>query len=143
MKRWPQVTSPAAIPSISNGTISAVSCWVASVQTMPRNGRTHRSASGFAEPAPQRIDFGHGNERIIAGNNLGDRILRVAARLLDHRHIELALLRVSLHARVLNTAEACALQKALDRRFRRADARTLALLARMRLSGGASRRHAA
>ena len=67
MKRWPQVTSPAAIPSISNETISAVSCWVASVQTIPRNGRTQRSASGFAEPAPQRIDFGHGNERMIAG----------------------------------------------------------------------------
>ncbi len=67
MKRWPQVTSPAAIPSMSNETISAVSCCVASVQTTPRNGRTQRSASGFAEAAPQRIDFGHGNARMIAG----------------------------------------------------------------------------
>ncbi len=67
MKRWPQVTSPAAILSISNGTISAVSCCVASVQTMPRNGRTQRSASGFDDEAPQRIDFGHGKERMIAG----------------------------------------------------------------------------
>ena len=59
--------SPAAIPSISNGTTSAASCGVASVQTMPRRGLTQRSASGFAEAAPQRIDFGHGNERTIAG----------------------------------------------------------------------------
>ena len=67
MKRWPQVTSPDSSPSIANGTISAVSCSVASVQTIPRNGRTQRNASGFAEAAPQRIDFGHGNERMIAG----------------------------------------------------------------------------
>ena len=40
---------------------------MASVQTIPRNGRTQRSASGFADAAPQRIDFGHGNERTIAG----------------------------------------------------------------------------
>ena len=34
---------------------------------MPRNGRTQRNASGLAEAAPQRIDFGHGNERTIGG----------------------------------------------------------------------------
>ena len=70
------------------------------------------------------------------GDDLGDRILRFAARLLDQCDIELALLRVGLDARVLDAAEACALQKALDRRFRRADARALALLARVSLSGG-------
>ena len=67
MKRWPNVTSPDAIPSLSNRTISAASCCVASVQTMPRSGRTQRSESGRAEAAPQRIDFGQGNERTIAG----------------------------------------------------------------------------
>ena len=67
MKRWPQVTSPALTPSISNGTISAASCWVARVHTIPRSGRTQRRESGFAEAAPQRIDFGHGKERMIAG----------------------------------------------------------------------------
>ena len=67
MKRWPQVISPDLSPSIANGTISAVSCSVASVHTIPRNGRTQRSASGLAEAAPQRIDFGQGNERMIAG----------------------------------------------------------------------------
>ena len=67
MKRWPQVTSPAAIPSISNETISAASCCVASMHTIPRSGGTERSASGFAEAAPQRIDFGQGKERMIEG----------------------------------------------------------------------------
>ena len=67
MKRWPKVSRPALTPSISNGTISAASCGTASVQTIPRNGRTQRSASGLADAAPQRIDFGHGNERTIAG----------------------------------------------------------------------------
>ena len=34
---------------------------------MPRKGRTQRRASGLADAAPQRIDFGHGNERMTAG----------------------------------------------------------------------------
>ena len=67
MKRWPQVISPALTPSISNATTSEASCGTASVQTIPRRGLTQRSASGFADAAPQRIDFGHGNERTIAG----------------------------------------------------------------------------
>ncbi len=104
MKRWPHVTSPDSSPSIANGTISAVSCSVASVHTIPRNGRTQRNASGFAEAAPQRIDFGHGNERMIAGHDLGDGVFRLAARLLDHSDIELALLRVGLDPRVLDAA---------------------------------------
>ena len=55
----------------SNGTTSAVSCCVASVHTMPRNGRTQRSEEvgirAGPEAAPQRIDFGHGNARMIWG----------------------------------------------------------------------------
>ena len=133
MKRWPQVTSPAAIPSISNETISAVSCRVANVHTMTRNGRTQRKASGFAETAPQRIHSAKGTSD-DRRNDLGNRVLRLAARLLDHCDIKLALLRVGLDARVLKTSEPCALQKALDRGFRRADARAPAFLARVSLS---------
>ena len=67
MKRWPKVTSPVVIPSISICTTSEASCGIASVQTMRRNGLTQRSASGFVDAGPQRMDFGHGNERTIAG----------------------------------------------------------------------------
>ena len=55
--------------------------------------------------------------------------------LLDDRDIELALLRVGVDASVLDALKPRALQKTLDRRFRRADARALALLARVSLSG--------
>ncbi len=72
---------------------------------------------------------------MIARNNLGDRVFGFAARLLDYCDIELALLWVVLDARVLKAAEASAFEKALDRRVRRANARALALFARMRLSG--------
>ncbi len=34
---------------------------------MARSGRTQRKASGRTEAAPQRIDFGHGNARMIGG----------------------------------------------------------------------------
>ena len=63
-------------------------------------------------------------------------VLRLASRLLDHRDIELALLRVPLDPRVFDAAQARALEKALNGRLRRADARALALLARVGLSAG-------
>ena len=53
---------------MSKGTISGVfvlrrrGC-----RRIPRNGRTQRKASGLAEAAPQRIDFGQGKARMIAG----------------------------------------------------------------------------
>ncbi len=55
------------MPSILNGTISAASCGVASVQRIPRKGRTQRSASDFVEAFPQRIDFGQGKARTTSG----------------------------------------------------------------------------
>ena len=118
---------------MSKGTISAVSCWVASVQTIPRKGRTQRSASGLVEAAPQRIDFGQGKERTIAG------MISASASLVERpgfsidRDIELALLRVLLDPRVLDAGEARALEESLDGRLRRADARAFALLAQGRL----------
>ena len=136
MKRWPQVMSPEERPPTSRGTISAVSCWVASVQTIPRNGRTQRRASGFAEAAPQRIDFGQGNERMIAGMISASASRGRAAGLLDDRDVELALLRILVDLRVLDPREPRAFQKPLDRRLRRADARALALLAQGRLRPG-------
>ena len=67
MKRWPQVTSPDVMPSTAKGTISVASFGVARVQRIPRNGRTQRKASGRTEALPQRIDFGQGKARTIAG----------------------------------------------------------------------------
>ena len=52
---------------MSKGTISGVSCWLPKVQTIARSGRTQRRASARAEAAPQRIDFGQGKPRMIAG----------------------------------------------------------------------------
>ena len=69
------------------------------------------------------------------GDDLGDRVFGRAARLLDHRDIELALLRVGHDRRIFDSLEARALQKALDRRVRRADARALSLLAQIGLGG--------
>ena len=69
------------------------------------------------------------------GDDLGDRVLGFAARLLDHRDIELALLRVGRDRRILDSLEARALEKALDRRIRRADAGTFSLLAQIGLGG--------
>ncbi len=118
---------------MSKGTISAVSCWVASVQTIPRKGRTQRSASGLVDAAPQRIDFGQGKERTIRGDDLGERLPGRSAGLLDHRDIELALLRVLLDPGVLDAGEPRALEESLHGRLGRADAGTLALLAQGRL----------
>src|SRR5271166_6638523 len=135
MKRWPQVVSPAAMPSTAKGTISAMSCGVASGQRIPRSGRTQRSASGFVEAAPQRIDFCQGKARMIAGT-ICDRVFRRAARLFDHRHIEFTLLGVPLDRRVFDPRETGALQEPLNRHIRGADARTLALLAQCWLPRG-------
>ena len=69
---------------------------VASVQRTPRRGRTQRRASGRVEALPQRIDFGQGKARTTAGTISASASLGRAARLLDHRDVELALLRVLL-----------------------------------------------
>ena len=67
MKRWPRVSSPAAMPSTANGTISGSSVSGPKVATMECNGRTQPSAPGFADCSPQRIDFGHGNVFTTSG----------------------------------------------------------------------------
>ena len=66
-------------------------------------------------------------------HDLGQHLARRAARLLDHGDVELALLRVGLDLGVLDARQPRALEEALDRRLRRADARPLALLAPARL----------
>ena len=79
MKRWPKVTSPAAMPPTSKSTTTGSSVSGPKVQRMERSGRTQRrlavpsasfpakGESDGAERAPQRIDFGQGKARIIAG----------------------------------------------------------------------------
>ena len=62
MKRWPRVTSPARMPSISKGTTSAPASSL-SRQITECSGRTQRRL-----PAPQRIDFGQGKLRITSSS---------------------------------------------------------------------------
>ena len=56
------------MPSSVNGTISGGSTGPPKVHRIERSGRTQRSVSGRTEPAPQRIDFGHGKLRKIGGS---------------------------------------------------------------------------
>src|SRR5208282_6192731 len=88
----------------------------------PRRGRA----------PPHRLRPGKGAH--YRRHNLGDNVLRRTPRLLDDRDVELTLLRVLLDRRVLDAVEARALEEALKGRLRRADARTLALLAQVGLS---------
>ena len=129
------MTSPAAIPPTANGTISGVSCAPPNVHRIACSGRTQRSASGPAEAAPQRIAFGHGKSRRIAGRISRQHVARRAAFLGDLGDVERALLGVGLDRRVLDARQPGALEEALDRAVGRADARPLALLdpARLRL----------
>ena len=69
-------------------------------------------------------------------NDLGEQIDRLGAGALDHRDIELALLGVLLDLRLIERGESGAFEKALDRRLRRADARTFSFFAHIRLAGG-------
>jgi uncharacterized protein YqfA (UPF0365 family) len=61
--RWPRVVSPDLMPSISKRTTSGSSVSGPKVQRIECKGRTQITS----EPEPQRIDFGQGNERTIAG----------------------------------------------------------------------------
>ena len=51
----------------SNFTISGSSVSGPKVATMECSGRTQLSAPGFADSAPQRMDFGHGKLRMTSG----------------------------------------------------------------------------
>ena len=64
MNRWPSVTSPLAMPSISNGTTAP-----SNRQTIRFSGRTQRSV-----PVPQRIDLGQGKSRTIRSTISGIRV---------------------------------------------------------------------
>jgi len=57
------------MPSISKSTTTGSSVSGPKVQTMDCSGRTQRSAPGLAEAGPQRIDFGHGKVRMMAGTS--------------------------------------------------------------------------
>ena len=57
MKRWPRVSLPLLMPSISNGTTLPPK-----MHRIECSGRTQRN-----RPFPQRIDFGQGKLRTISG----------------------------------------------------------------------------
>ena len=67
MKRWPSVTSPEAMPSTSKRTMSGSSVSGPKVQTIECSGLTQRSDAVEVEAGPQRIDFGQGKLRTMAG----------------------------------------------------------------------------
>ncbi len=68
MKRWPHVVWPASMPSTANFTTSGSSVSGPKVAVIACSGRTQISEPGFAERAPQRIDFGHGKVRMMTGS---------------------------------------------------------------------------
>ena len=94
---------------------------------MECSGRTQPSAPGWAERSPHRIDFGQGNALTTSGTSSADHLDRRPARLLDHRHVEVALL-VGLDRGLLDRLEPGGAHEALDGAGRRADARALLLL---------------
>ncbi len=67
MKRWPRVSSPAAMPPTEKRTMSGSSVSGPKVATMECNGRTQPSDPGAADCSPQRIDFGHGKAFTTSG----------------------------------------------------------------------------
>ena len=124
MKRWPRVSLPLLIPSISNGT------------TLPPNrqrieciGRTQRN-----RPLPQRIDLGQGKLWTISGTILATTSDVGPAGPLDQRDIEVALL-VGSRFGPIEGLQAGGFEKSLDGGVRRADAWAFALLAHIRRAG--------
>src|SRR5712691_3156952 len=57
MKRWPRVSSPAAMPPTEKRTISGSSVSGPKVATMECSGRTQPSDPGSLDFSPQRLDF--------------------------------------------------------------------------------------
>ncbi len=92
-------------------------------------------------PSPQRIDFGHGNVRITTGSISESTLDRGPARLLDQREIEVALLRVFLDGGLVDRGEPRALEEALDRARRSADARPFLLFLEIGLARGEALHH--
>jgi hypothetical protein len=74
-----------------------------------------------------------------ARQDLGDDLGGRASGTLDHRHVELALLRVLVDARLIERGEAGALQETLHGVVGRADARAAPLLAHVLPLGGQAR----
>ena len=83
------------------------------------------------------MDFGHGKVAIDGVQTSLDHVDRSAARLFDHRDVEIALL-VGLYLGFADRLQARRLQKAGDRVLRRADARAFFLF----LDVGLARRDA-
>ena len=75
------------------------------VATIECSGRTQLSAPGSFERAPQRMDFGQGKLLITSGRISPITSIAGAARLLDHRDVEVALL-VGLHFRFADRFQA-------------------------------------
>ena len=135
MKRWPRVVSPAAMPSTAKGTTSGSSVSAPKVHRIECSGRTQRSASGCAEPAPQRIDFGQGKLVTTPAACRPSTSIGRAARPLDHGDVEVALLGVLDDRRLHRSRRGPALlRKPWMAPSGRADARPLALLARVGLA---------
>ena len=101
---------------------------------MECSGRTQRRLSVRSEAAPQRMDFGQGKLLTIAGRISASTSIVSRAGALDDGEIEFGALLVLVDPRLIERGETGAFEKALDRRLRRADARTFALLAHIGLA---------
>ena len=108
---------------------------------MERSGRTQRRLAVPSASSPANGESGRRRARAPAHrfrpgkvadhrrHQLGDDLLRRAARLRHDGDVEIALLRVGLDLRLVDRGKPGAAQKTLDRLLRRADARALLLLA--------------
>ena len=123
MKRWPRVTLPLRMPSISKGTTSP-----SKVQMMEWSGRTQRKR---ARTPAHGLGPGEFADRVR--HDLRDDLGRRAAGPAHDGEIELALL-VVLHLELVE-AEARGLQEAVDGGLGRVDARALPLLVDIRRLG--------
>ena len=132
MKRWPRVSSEAAMPSTLNATTSGSSVSGPKVARIECSGRTQVS---LAAAPTHRLRPGKAAHHF--GDHLRHHVDRRAARLLDHRHVEVALL-VGLHFGLVDRGQAGRLEEAGDGLRRRADARALLLF----LDVGLAHRHA-
>ena len=132
MKRWPRVSSPAAMPSMSNGTMSGSSVSGPKVAS-DRMQRPHPSEP----PAAPAHRFRPGKCAHHLGDHLGQHLDRRPALLLGQRDVEVALL-VGLHLGLIDRLQARRAQEPGDGLLGRADLGAFALF----LHVGLPRRHA-
>ena len=100
---------PETMPSTSKGTTSGSSVSAPKVQRIDCSGRTQRRGrrqrAARAEALPQRIDFGQGKLRMIAGTISAMIVFGRPARLLDDGDVEIALLRVGMDMRLIERGQ--------------------------------------